>query len=219
MSSHLFPNPKRFPMFGDYRRDGAQLDPHYFAQDLLAAQFIFKQNPQRHIDVGSRIDGFVAHIATFRPIEVCEIRPIKVANKNISTLNLDITDTANVPEEICDSVSSLHVLEHIGLGRYGDELNPDGWLLGIKNLLKMLKWGGYLYISVPVGYQRLEFDRNRIFDVETICGAVSDLANIQQVILISSGESSIPFGKDLAAASQASECTTSACLLIIAIKE
>jgi hypothetical protein len=195
------------------------LDPHYFSRDLLAAQFIFEQNPQRHIDVGSRIDGFVVHIATFRPIEVCEMRPIKVANKNIKTLNLNLTDTANVPEEICNSVSSLHVLEHIGLGRYGDELNPDGWLLGIKNLLRMLKWGGYLYVSVPVDYQRLEFDRNRIFDVETICNAMSELATLDEVILISSSESSIPFGKNFAAASEASKRFANACLLIIAIKE
>ena len=43
---------------------------HYFHQDLLVANQIFLNSPERHIDIGSRIDGFVARVAAFREIEI-----------------------------------------------------------------------------------------------------------------------------------------------------
>src|SRR5262245_5151765 len=56
---------------------------HYFYEDLTVAQRIFKNNPVKHVDVGSRVDGLVAHVATFREIEVFDIRPQTAQVKNI----------------------------------------------------------------------------------------------------------------------------------------
>jgi len=52
-----------------------QLMPHYFLQDVLVTSYIYKQKPERHIDIGSRVDGFVAQVASFRPIKIIDIRP------------------------------------------------------------------------------------------------------------------------------------------------
>lgn len=66
-------------------------------------------------------------------------------------------------EACCDSVSCLHALEHFGLGRYGDPVDPDGWKTGFDNLCAMLKVGGRLYLSVPIGCSRVEFNSQRVF--------------------------------------------------------
>lgn len=50
---------------------------HYFYQDLLVANLIHKSNPICHIDIGSRVDGFVAHIDVFRDIKVLDIRHLE----------------------------------------------------------------------------------------------------------------------------------------------
>lgn len=73
------------------------------------------------------------------------------------------------------SLSSLHVIEHIGLGRYGDSVNPEGWLLATKELSRVLAPGGRLLVSTPVGRERLCFDAHRIFDPETILKAFDQL--------------------------------------------
>lgn len=137
---------------------------HYFHQDLHVAQRIHQRNPRRHVDVGSRIDGFVAHVASFREIEIVDIRPLAASIPNIKFLQMDLMD-AVAPDRtaICDSLSCLHVLEHFGLGRYGDRVDPDGYKTGFGNLVKMLEPGGVLYFSVPMGRQRIEFNAHRVF--------------------------------------------------------
>ena len=70
--------------------------------------------------------------------------------------------------ECCDSLSCLHAIEHFGLGRYGDPVNYDGHILGLDNLYAMLEKGGRLYISVPIGPQRIEFNAHRIFSVSYV---------------------------------------------------
>ena len=67
--------------------------------------------------------------------------------------------------QYCDSLSCLHVIEHFGLGRYGDPVTYDGYILGLNNLYKILKKGGKFYFSVPIGPQRIEFDAHRVFSL------------------------------------------------------
>ena len=82
------------------------------------------------------------------------------------------TDT--IPEGICDSISCLHALEHFGLGRYGDPLDPEGHLKGLRSLTKLLKPGGTLLLSVPIGDERIEFNAHRIFSPSTIYNLLYD---------------------------------------------
>ena len=74
-----------YPIFTDYDDQAGVASGHYFHQDLLVASFIYDNNPIRHIDIGSRIDGFVAHVASFRQIEVMDVRELSsTGHKNIS---------------------------------------------------------------------------------------------------------------------------------------
>ena len=162
-----FPRGKLFPCVDDLSDSAGVAVGDYFNQDLFVAQRIYANNPDRHIDIGSRIDGFVAHVATFREIEVLDIRPLVSFVGNIKFRQCDFM--GGIPEEFLgayDSVSSLHAIEHFGLGRYGDRLDPDGWRKGIENLGRLLKSGGRLYFSVPIGPMRVEFNAHRVFSVQ-----------------------------------------------------
>ena len=163
----------RNPCFHDRSDSGGTASGHYFHQDLLVARRIFERNPRRHIDIGSRVDGFVAHVAVFRPIEVFDIRPTSTAIPNIKFTQRDITKLDAELIECCDSLSSLHAIEHFGLGRYGDAIDIDGYKKGFQALTSMLQPGGMLYVSVPVGRERIEFNGHRVFSV----GRVLELAS------------------------------------------
>ncbi|HZY80895.1 MAG TPA: DUF268 domain-containing protein [Cyclobacteriaceae bacterium] len=138
---------------------------HYFYEDLTVAQRVFENKPLKHVDVGSRVDGFVAHIATFREIEVFDIRPQEAKVKNIKFVMADFTNIQPELQNYTDSISSLNVIEHFGLGRYGDPIDADGHLKGLDSIYKVLKPGGKFYFSTPIGPQRIEFNAHRVFSI------------------------------------------------------
>lgn len=152
-----------YPILTDYNDEAGTIGGHYFHQDLLVANFIFKNNPKKHIDIGSRIDGFVAHIASFRKIEVIDIRPIKNnIHENINFIQMNFMNSDL--SQITDSLSCLHAIEHFGLGRYNDPIDPKGHIKGLENLIKLLKLGGYLYISFPISTKdEIYFNAHRVF--------------------------------------------------------
>jgi hypothetical protein len=152
-----------YPIISEYVESAGTMSGHYYHQDLYVAQKIFENNPQRHLDVGSRIDGFVAHVASFREIEVLDIRPVESKSKNIRFLQSDLMKPLSA-DKLTDSLSCLHTLEHFGLGRYGDPLDPNGHLKGFLNLIASVKQGGYFYLSFPIGsVERVEFNAHRVF--------------------------------------------------------
>ena len=158
-----------YPCIHDkYDKSGSAMG-HYFHQDLFVARMVFTRNPSVHVDIGSRIDGFVAHVASFRKIHVFDIRPLNDSNQipNIIFSQSDMMGTINAEYyNYCDSISCLHAIEHFGLGRYGDPINFNGHLVGLDNIFHILKSKGKLYFSVPIGTQRIEFNAHRVFSVD-----------------------------------------------------
>lgn len=169
-----------FPCLEDAADDAGVAVGDYFNQDLYVAQRIFENKPFRHVDIGSRVDGFVAHVATFREIEVLDIRPLASSISNIKFRQCDFM--GEIPIELVgafDSVSSLHAIEHFGLGRYGDTLDPEGWRKGLENLGRLLKPTGRLYFSVPIGPMRIEFNAHRVFSVKFLCDYFREIYDIE----------------------------------------
>lgn len=154
-----------YPCLNEWSEQSGIANGHYFHQDLLIAEKIHNSNPSKHVDIGSRIDGFVAHVASFRKIEVFDIRKLSSSHPNIIFKQFDIMSNDFELRDYCDSISSLHVVEHLGLGRYGDTVDSQGHLKGLQHILMMLKRGGKFYFSVPIGEQRIEFNAHRVFSL------------------------------------------------------
>ena len=154
-----------YPCLNEWSEQSGIANGHYFHQDLLIAEKIYASNPSKHVDIGSRIDGFVAHVASFRKIEVFDIRKLASDHPNIIFKQVDIMSDNFELRDYCDSISSLHVMEHLGLGRYGDTIDSQGYLKGLQHILMMLKRGGKFYFSVPIGEQRIEFNAHRVFSL------------------------------------------------------
>jgi len=131
-----------------------------------------------HVDIGSRIDGFAAHLASFRSVEVFDIRPLEVNISNVTFKQLDIMDRTCIKENSIPSVSCLHALEHFGLGRYGDPINFEGFDIGFKNIADLLMPRGKLYFSVPIGPQRIEFHAHRVFSLSFLMEMISPFYTI-----------------------------------------
>lgn len=157
-----------YPNLSDRHEDSGTAKGHYFHQDFYVARKIFEASPEKHVDIASRIDGFVAHVAVFREIEVLDIRRLQSPLSNLSFKQLDIMGEMGNYKNYCDSLSCLHALEHFGLGRYGDPVDFEGHIKGINNIKKILKPNGTLYLSVPIGPERIEFNAHRVFNPITI---------------------------------------------------
>ena len=180
----LFPFGPLNPITFEREDESGTMSGHYFHQDLLVARKIFHSNPKKHVDIGSRTDGFVAHVAVFREIEILDIREQKSNVKNISFRQADLMQLQGHMRDYCDSISSLHAIEHFGLGRYGDPIDYQGYKKAIENITHILKSGGTFYFSVPIGPQRIEFNAHRVFSVSyllELLGAHFDLQSFSYV--------------------------------------
>ncbi len=154
-----------YPLLED-KTTTSTFDSHYFHQDRWAFGKILQSGVREHVDVGSRLDliGFLTVICR---VTFVDIRPLVSPVENLeskagSILSMPYPD-ASVP-----SLSCLHVAEHIGLGRYGDPLDPHGTRKACSELTRVLARGGNLYFSLPVGVPRLCFNAHRIHDPRQI---------------------------------------------------
>jgi len=163
------------PFTADFKRNAGSAEGHYFWQDLWAARRIFAARPSTHTDIGSRIDGFVAHVLTFMPVKVIDIRPLQSTVPGLTFIQEDATELALIETGSLISLSCLHALEHFGLGRYGDPIDPDAWQKALAQMSRTLAAGGVLYLSVPVGRERVEFNAQRVFLPSTIVDACPSL--------------------------------------------
>lgn len=173
-----FPISKLNPCYFDATDNAGSISMHYFWQDLHVAQLIHRNNPAKHIDIGSRLEGFICNVASFREIEVYDIRPLETKINNVSFKQVDVMDINSIGINQFESASSLHALEHFGLGRYTDKICYNGFEIGFNNITKALKQNGKFYFSVPIGKQRVEFHAHRVFSLKYLLELISQNYNI-----------------------------------------
>lgn len=158
-----------FPCLLDRYENAGNLPRHYFWQDLWGARKVFKSGAKRHYDIGSRLDGFIAHCLPFCEIVMLDIRPLQIQIQNLQFQQANCMDMNQIPDGSIPSLSSFHAIEHFGLGRYGDPVDPLGHRKAIAEMKRIVCKGGVILFSVPIGVQRIEFNGHRIFDpVEVI---------------------------------------------------
>lgn len=140
----------------------------YFYQDTWAFHKIVRQNPSSHLDVGSTA-LFVGCLAGVLPTISLDYRPLPVQLNGLRTMSGSITQLPFADDSVT-SISSLCVVEHIGLGRYGDPLDPEGTRKAARELSRVLAPGGNLYVSAPCGHSHVVFNAHRCFTKEEFAG-------------------------------------------------
>lgn len=182
-SSETIPFGAVRPILEDRFAQAGSASGHYFHQDLLVARRVFENAPERHVDVGSRVDGFVAHVASYRPVEAIDVRPLDSDIPNLQFVCADMM--GELPEELVestDSLSCLHAIEHFGLGRYGDPINFDGHVIGLENMKRMVRPGGRFYLSTPISSdQRIEFNAHRVFSLPYLREKLEDEFEVESL--------------------------------------
>jgi SAM-dependent methyltransferase len=166
-----------YPQLGD-RSATTPYDPHYFHQAVWAMERLVAAKPSKHVDVGSEV-GFVGMISVVVPVTFVDIRPLPVQLPRLTTLVGDVASGLPFEPGSVTSVSSLHVVEHVGLGRYGDDLDPEGTRRACGELARILAPGGDLYLSLPIGRARVCFNAHRIHTPAQILAYVPNLELVQ----------------------------------------
>jgi hypothetical protein len=141
-------------------------DRHYVYQGMWAARKLASAQCEIHVDVGSSV-LWVSVVASIIPTVFVDYRPVR----NISDRILSVAgDVLSLPfrDGTIRSLSCLHVMEHIGLGRYGDPLDPSGSQKAAGELMRVLAPEGRLLLSVPIGRERVQFNAHRVFAVGTV---------------------------------------------------
>ncbi len=168
-----------WPIIHDKYEEAGQIN-NYFLQDLWAAKKIIERKPGNHFDIGSRIDGFIAHIlAAGISVKMIDIRPFPVEVEGLSTIVDDATELGQIEDDSIESFSALCSLEHFGLGRYGDPIDPEACFKCLSNIQRKIKKGGYLYLAIPIGKERVEFNAHRVFFAQTIVDCLKDLSLVE----------------------------------------
>ncbi len=168
-----------WPILSDKYEEAGSVH-NYFLQDLWAAKKIIDGRPDNHFDIGSRLDGFIAHLLSAGiPVKMIDIRKFPVEIEGLDTIVDDATELKHIEDSSITSISALCSLEHFGLGRYGDPVDPEACFRCFERIQKKVKKGGKVYISVPVGKERIEFNAHRVFKAQTIVDCFGELTLLE----------------------------------------
>jgi hypothetical protein len=148
-------------------------DRHYVYHTAWACRILADTRPAEHIDISSSL-YFVSSASAFLPLRFYDYRP---AQLGLSGLICDQADLTNLhfADQSIGSLSCMHVVEHIGLARYGDPLDYDGDLRAVAELRRVLAVGGQLLFVVPIGGEaRIQFNAHRIYTYSQVLGMFPD---------------------------------------------
>jgi SAM-dependent methyltransferase len=154
------------PMLFD-RSSTTPFDKHYIYHVVWALGILEELDPKNHFDFSSSL-YFVTAASRISKIYFYDFRPANLQLRNIECQSGDLNDI-KLQDNSIHSVSCMHVVEHIGLGRYGDQLDKDGDLRAIAELRRIVAVGGILLFVVPIGRRAIiKFNANRIYTYRQI---------------------------------------------------
>jgi SAM-dependent methyltransferase len=176
----------RYPCLND-ATSTTGFDAHYLFHTAWAARVLAQTRPDLHIDISSCL-RFISLVSAFIPIRFYDYRPAKL---NLSGLESDKVDLMNLPfpDGTVNSLSCMHVIEHIGLERYGDPLEPEGDLKAIAELKRVLSKNGDLLFVVPLGDESIiQYNAHRIYTYQQILSYSSELKLINFAYINDAGQ-------------------------------
>ncbi len=165
-----------YPCLGDWS-EHTPFDAHYFYQGAWLARKIRAARIDKHVDIGSSVLTINVLSAYVETIFV-DFRPLQASLTGLNSIAGNILDLPFENNSVC-SLSCLHVIEHIGLGRYGDPIDPQGSVKAACELQRIVSSGGKLFLSLPIGRERICFNAHRVHAPDTVLGMFSKMKLIQ----------------------------------------
>jgi SAM-dependent methyltransferase len=169
-----------YPCLSD-RVTRTPFDAHYFFQAAWLSRRLAQTRPAQHVDIGSSV-AMISVLSAQLPVVFVDYRPLQVALPGLICVGGDLMQLPFADASV-SSISSLHVIEHVGLGRYGDPIDAEGSRRAARELARVLEPGGRLFVSVPVGRERVCFNAHRVFAPQTIVGYFARL-QLQRFALV-----------------------------------
>jgi SAM-dependent methyltransferase len=149
-------------------------DRHYVYHTAWAARKVAEIKPVKHVDIASSL-YFPGIVSAFIPVDFYDYRPAPLHLSGLATQHADLTNLHFESNSI-PSLSCLHTIEHVGLGRYGDPIDPEGDVKACKELSRVLAPGGSLLFVTPVGKEAvIQFNAHRIYTYELVLKLFPDL--------------------------------------------
>lgn len=144
-----------------------EINYHYIYHPAWAARILAAKRPKKHIDISSLL-YFNVIVSAFVPVDFYDYRPADISLSDLHCGKQNLL-SLSFPDCSVDSISCMHTIEHIGLGRYGDELDPDGDIKAINELKRVVSVGGSVLFVVPIsGQPRIEYNANRVYSYRQI---------------------------------------------------
>ena len=170
----------RYPCLGD-NTDTTEFDRHYVFHTAWAARVLAEVKPIKHVDISSSL-YFSAIASAFVPIDFYYYRPAELNLDNMSSNSGDLLHLP-FPDNTVESLSCMHVVEHIGLGRYGDLMDVEGDIKAIGELKRVMAPSGELLFVVPVGKPKIMFNAHRIYSFEQIIEYFDNLELVEFALI------------------------------------
>lgn len=179
-------NRKEFKPQVNDKTSSTEFNSHYIYHTAWAARKLKQINPIKHTDISSSL-YFSAITSAFVPIDFYDYRPAQLKLSNLNSYHADLNNLLFNDGSI-NSLSCMHTVEHIGLGRYGGPINPNGDLTAISELKRVLSNNGSLLFVVPIGKPKIEFNAHRIYSYEQIAEYFKDLTLKEFSLITDSGD-------------------------------
>jgi len=141
-------------------------EPHYIYHPAWAARIVANSNPTVHIDIGSTLT-FSSIVSAFIPVDFYDYRPAELKLSNLNSKHADLTKL-HFENNSIKSLSCMHTLEHIGLGRYGDPIDPSGDKKAALELARVLAVGGTFIFVTPMGKPKIAFNAHRVYSYQQV---------------------------------------------------
>ncbi len=154
-----------YPCLND-NTENTGFDRHYVYHLAWAIRVVKEIDPPVHIDIASML-YFPTLLSAFIKVKYYDYRPAQLNLDNLSSERGDLTKLPFEDNSVV-SLSCMHTIEHIGLGRYGDPIDYDGDLKAIKELKRVVAKGGNLLFVTPVGKARIQYNAHRIYTYDQI---------------------------------------------------
>jgi SAM-dependent methyltransferase len=165
----LSTNQSEFRVFKDLQYDSGDHPESYIDHECtFAAQQIAALNPKAILDIGS-YRGFVLGLLSHFEVTTVDVRRRQPISNKETVVTCDAKKLI-LPPDTFDVAVSLCTVEHIGLGRYGDDFDPDGDKVAMREMIRVLKPGGHLIFTTNItrAQPSIAFNAHRIYNHEML---------------------------------------------------